>query len=78
MKKPEPRYGFMCLTDWQWELGEALGGNMVYPDLKDLKKHRVCVEDCGIVRVKIVLDKVIRDRKPFRGKKNGKTKTKTK
>jgi len=68
MKKQKPRYGFMCLTDYLWEVGEALGGNTVFPDLKDLKKHRKCVKSCGVARVKIVLDEIVRDRKPFRGK----------
>ena len=35
----EPRYGYMCKIDWDWELGEALGGNDIYPSLDDLKEN---------------------------------------
>jgi hypothetical protein len=45
--------GFMCQTDWEHELGAAVGGNVVYPSAEDLKKHRKCVKQCGIVKVKV-------------------------
>jgi hypothetical protein len=35
--------GWMCAVDFQHELGEALGGNTIYPSEKDLRKRRVCV-----------------------------------
>lgn len=55
----EPRYGYMCLTDWNWELGEALGGTEVYCSINDLKQERKCVEQCGIVKVKIEMAEVV-------------------
>ena len=58
MSEEEPRYGYMCSIDWNWELGEALGGSTIYPSLKDLKDNHD-VEHCGVVKVKIVLEEVI-------------------
>lgn len=46
--------GFMCLTDFQEELGSAAGGNTVYPSISDLKENRKCVEQCGIIEVRVV------------------------
>jgi hypothetical protein len=53
--------GFMCKIDWECELGMAAGGTTVYPDLEDLKSHRVCVDRCGIVEVVTSLVRVIKD-----------------
>lgn len=51
--------GFMCRTDFEEELGCAEGGNTVYPSLENLKQHRQCVAECGIVRVSVNLEEVI-------------------
>ena len=53
------RVGYMCKTDFTWELGAALDGNTVYPSVEDLKKNRKCWEECGIVKVKILLEEVV-------------------
>lgn len=46
--------GFMCLTDFECELGGNLHGNTVYPSLEALKSCRPsCAEDCGIAEVKV-------------------------
>lgn len=47
------KYGYMCKTDFDYELGEASGGVEVYRTEEDLMKHRECWEECGIVKVKI-------------------------
>lgn len=47
---------YMCMIDWQHELGEAAGGTLVYASLNDLKKHHTCWEECGVVKVKVVLE----------------------
>jgi len=57
----EPRYGYMCKVDFDWELGCAMGGNDIYPSIKDLKENRKCVSECGIVKVKITLEEVIQE-----------------
>jgi len=43
--------GYMCLIDFECELGAAAGGNRVYSSIEDLKKHHP--SDCGIAEVKI-------------------------
>ncbi len=50
--------GWMCLTDYHHELGEAAGGVTIYPDLDDLKANRPCWDQCGVVEVGIVIEKV--------------------
>lgn len=45
--------GYMCGVDWQHELGEASGGNTIYPSIEDLKRHRQCWKQCGIVAVTV-------------------------
>ena len=51
--------GYMCRTDFDWELGMAADGNKIFPSVKALKHYRKCVKGCGIVRVRVTLDKVI-------------------
>jgi len=47
----------MCGVDFKYELGEAAGGNTIYPSIADLKRNKPCWLECGIVRVSVVLDK---------------------
>lgn len=51
--------GYMCGTDFQHELGIASDGNKIYPSVENLKQHKKCWEECGIVEVKVTLNKVI-------------------
>ena len=57
--KEKPRYGFMCQIDFHHELGEAYPYTEIYPSIKTLKEQRDCVKECGIYKVKIVIEKVI-------------------
>jgi|FreactcultureFD7_1027221.scaffolds.fasta_scaffold44156_1 hypothetical protein len=43
--------GWMCAIDFSYELGEALGGNTIYPSLEDLRKHHECLDFCGFEEV---------------------------
>lgn len=45
--------GFMCKVDWECELGNASGGNTVFPSEADAKKHLKCWEGCGLVEVRV-------------------------
>lgn len=65
----------MCQTDYDYELGEAKGGTVIYASLKDLKEHRGCVNfnpltdgngkdtnrlsRCGIIKVRIELQEIL-------------------
>lgn len=47
------RVGYMCAVDYTHELGEALGGTKIYATVEDIKHHRKCVKNCGIMKVEI-------------------------
>jgi len=55
--------GFMCMTDFEFELGAASGGNIVYPSVEDLKRRRTCVHSCGIAAVRVSLDHIVQPAK---------------
>lgn len=45
--------GYMCKTDFDFELGSYRGGVEVYESIQDLARCRRCVTECGIVEVEI-------------------------
>lgn len=51
--------GYMCKVDYECELGRAPGGVSIYASIEDLKEHRSCAEECGIVEVEVTFSKVI-------------------
>lgn len=46
--------GYMCGTDYEHELGVCSGGVKIFSSVVDLKNHKKCWCDCGIVEVEIV------------------------
>jgi hypothetical protein len=52
--------GFMCKVDWDYELGQALGGNTIYPSKADLLANHNCAE-CGMVEVQVLLKEVVQE-----------------
>lgn len=52
--------GYMCRTEYDYELGYADGGSLIYNSIDDLKKCRSCLDECGIVEVQIELRRVVR------------------
>lgn len=57
------RYGYMCSVDFDHELGHAFPDTRIYPSVVTLQKQRKCCSEdgaCGIYRVKVVKDKIIR------------------
>jgi hypothetical protein len=49
---PNVRRGFTDRVDFDHELGAALGGNTIYPDLEDLRENTAHgLDECGIVEV---------------------------
>jgi len=54
-KNEDFRIGYMDAVDFNFELGEAWGGNIIYPSVKNLKSSHKYVHLCGIVKVKVVL-----------------------
>jgi hypothetical protein len=59
--------GYMCLTDFECELGMASGGNRVFPSVGDLKEHFKCVSGCGIAEVKVSFSRIIEPGKQLEG-----------
>lgn len=57
--KENSRIGYMCATDFDFEVGEAPGGIQIYRSKEDALAHRSCIRSCGLVKVKIMLEKVI-------------------
>lgn len=53
--------GYMCKIDFECELGCAKGGNRVYPSVADLRENRKCVDECGIVEVRVYCSRVIQE-----------------
>lgn len=45
--------GYMCMIDWEHELGNAHDGNKVYPSIEALKEHHPMWAECGIVEVEV-------------------------
>ena len=55
-------HGYMCGINWQHEVGEGNArGVTIFRSVKELKEDHSCWKECGIVRVKISLDKWIED-----------------
>lgn len=56
MMQREPRYAYMCETDYLHELGDALPDTRLYPSVEALQKTRECCGSkgaCGIVKVEV-------------------------
>jgi hypothetical protein len=52
--------GYMCLTDWEFEIGNAAGGTRIHGSITDLERSRKCVAGCGIMEVRVVGLRVVR------------------
>ena len=50
---------YMCITDFDEELEYASGGVPVYVSIEETKKIRQCVEECGIIMVRIQKVRVV-------------------
>ena len=62
------RYGYMCTIDFDHELGEACGGNTIFPSLEDLKENHKCWKGCGVVKVKVYYVKTVVKQDLFSGR----------
>ena len=57
----DPIVGYMCLVDFDHELGEASGGNRVHPSLEDIQQARKCVAHCGIAEVEVAFRRIAQE-----------------
>ena len=55
-------YAYMCATDWKYEVPFNLMGNQIFYSLESLKAIFPCVEECGIVKVKVSFVEVVQER----------------
>ena len=53
------RIGYMDKIDFEEELGNAMGGVVVYPSIEELNELRECVSECGTVEVEVRLKRVV-------------------
>lgn len=53
--------GYMCATDWECEIGAALGGNVIYTSPEDAIENRKCIGGCGLVEVEVRFRRVVRE-----------------
>lgn len=49
----DTKYGYIDLTDFVHELGEAAGGTVIYGSVDDAIRNCPCVKDCGLVKVSV-------------------------
>jgi len=53
------KFGYMCKTEFDWEIGETTGIYGIYPSIEELKEKRKCVESCGIIKVTISFVEIV-------------------
>lgn len=51
--------GFMCITDYECELGANSTGTTVYPSEEALRRHMSCADECGIVKVRVTAVEIV-------------------
>ena len=51
----------MCKVAWDYELGNALGGERIFPSEADLISNHKCTDQCGMVEVEVRLKRVIKE-----------------
>ena len=64
--KKETKFVYVCGNTWDFELGET--DVLTYPDIEYLKEETDCWKECGIVKLKVTLEEVCVNPKPW-GKK---------
>lgn len=55
--------GYMDMVDFECELGLASGGNTVYATEAECRKNKKCIDECGLVEVKVEVTRIIQEGK---------------
>lgn len=50
---------YVCKTDWDHHFPDDWHGVTLYFSEKSIKAHRKCVEECGIVEIKVSFEGVV-------------------
>lgn len=53
--------GYMCMIDWEHEIGASADGNRVFPSVEALKARHTCADECGIVEVEVRIKRVVQE-----------------
>jgi hypothetical protein len=53
--------GYMCMVDFECELGAAMGGNRVFPSIEDAKENLKCWRGCGLVEVRVSFVRIVEE-----------------
>ena len=53
--------GYMCLTDYECEMGLAACGHSIYQTLELCLELRQCADQCGIVKVAIEAEDIVQE-----------------
>jgi len=59
MQEEKEYTAYVCQTDWDYHFPDDWHGVDIYFSEKSIKAHRKCVEECGIVKVKVSFEEVI-------------------
>lgn len=52
---------YMCKTDFDYDARSSSKGTKIYPNEKALREYKSCVDECGIVKVKVSLEEIIQE-----------------
>jgi hypothetical protein len=55
----DAKTGYICAIDWEYHVGKNWNGAEIFSSMDALKANRPCAKSCGIIRVKVTLDKVM-------------------
>lgn len=50
---------FMCLTDYEHEMGFSSDASKLFASEKSLRRHNKCADSCGIVEVEVTFSRLI-------------------
>ena len=59
--------GYMCLIDFEFELGGNSYGNRVFPSEEECLEHCPCSKACGMVEVAVEFIRIVRPGTENRG-----------
>ena len=63
MSKEKEYFAYVCKTDWTYHFPDDWYGVNIYFSEKSIRTHCECVEQCGIVKVKVSFEEVIAEGK---------------
>lgn len=56
----EGKVGYMCAIDYEYHIEDDWNGTEIFPSVKSLKKQSPCVKSCGILKVKVTVEKTVK------------------